>query len=92
MQLEQPKYCSAFTPRYSKDNTKCYSKQCIGRYNTKPEHNFNPGLVLTDFSGTGPWGLGLQVPINSWIALVIVFLCTYIKKNSIENQAVYNIA
>ena len=72
MQLELTKYCS-------NDNTKCYSKQCIGRYNTKMEHNFNPGLVLTDFSGTGPWGLGLQVPINSWIAFM-VFLCTYIKK------------
>jgi len=31
MQLELTKYCCAFTLRYSHDNTKCYSKQCIGR-------------------------------------------------------------
>ena len=31
MQLELTKYCRAFTPRYSNDNTKCYSKQYIGR-------------------------------------------------------------
>ena len=31
MQLKLTKYCSAFSPRYSNDNTKCYSKQCIGR-------------------------------------------------------------
>ena len=31
MQLELTKYCRAFTPRYSNDNTKCYSKQYIAR-------------------------------------------------------------
>ena len=31
MQLELTKYCRAFTPRYSNDNTKCYSKQYLGR-------------------------------------------------------------
>ena len=28
MQLELTKYCSTFTPKYSNDDTKCYSKQC----------------------------------------------------------------
>ena len=29
MQFELSKYCSAFTPRYRNDNTKCYSTQYI---------------------------------------------------------------
>ena len=29
MQFELSKYCSAFTPTYSDDNTKCYSTQNI---------------------------------------------------------------
>ena len=31
MQLELTKYCRAFNPRYSNDNTKCSSKQYTGR-------------------------------------------------------------
>ena len=31
MSLELTKYCFVFTPRLNDDNTKCYSKQCIGR-------------------------------------------------------------
>ena len=34
--------------------TKCYSKQHIGRQNTKTEKKFNPGLALIGLSGTGP--------------------------------------
>ena len=30
MHLEHTKYCLTFTPRYSNDNTKYYSKQYIG--------------------------------------------------------------
>ena len=29
VQFELTKYCSAFTPRYGNDNTKCYSTQYI---------------------------------------------------------------
>ena len=54
MQLELTKDCSAFTQRYSNDNTKCYSKQNIGRINTKTEQNFNPGIALIGISETGP--------------------------------------
>ena len=31
MHLEHTKFCLAFTPRYSYDNTKYYSKKYIGR-------------------------------------------------------------
>ena len=31
MKLELTKHCLAFTPRYSDDNTKCYSKKFIAR-------------------------------------------------------------
>ena len=55
MQLELTKDCWAFTQRYSNDNTKCYSKQNIGRINTKTEQNFNPGIALIGISETGPW-------------------------------------
>ena len=55
MQLELTKDCWTFTPRYSDNNTKTYSKQYIGRKNKKKtEHNFNPGLGLIGFSETGP--------------------------------------
>ena len=52
MQLELTKYCLAFTARYN-NNTKCYSKQYVGRKITKTEQNFNPGLALIDISGIG---------------------------------------
>ena len=55
MQLELTKDCLAFTQRYSNDNTKCYSKQNIGRKNTKTEQNFNPGIALIGLSETRPW-------------------------------------
>ena len=54
MQLEVTKYCSAFTTRYSNDNTKCYPEQCIGMSSTKTEQYFNPGLTLISLSETGP--------------------------------------
>ena len=31
MKLELTKHCLAFTPRYTDDNTKCYSKKFIAR-------------------------------------------------------------
>ena len=40
MQLELRKYCRAFTPRYSNDNRKCYSK-----VNIQLEQNLNPGWI-----------------------------------------------
>ena len=40
-----------FTPKYSADNTKCYSKQYIGRKITKTEQKVNPGLALIGLSG-----------------------------------------
>ena len=52
MQLELKRDCGTFAPRYSNDNTKCYSKQYTGRKNTKPEQNFNPGLALIGLSET----------------------------------------
>ena len=38
--------------RQRNKNTKCYSKQYIGRQNTKTKQN--PGLALIGLSGTGP--------------------------------------
>ena len=73
MQLKLTKYCSAFSPRYSNDNTKCYSKQCIGRSNTKTEQNFNPGLALIGLSGTGP----------SWEIKKIIHTCSNISYDCI---------
>ena len=55
MKLELTKYSLPFTPRYSDDNTKSYSKKFIARKKTKMEQNFNPRLVLIGLSGTGPW-------------------------------------
>ena len=54
MKLELTKYSLPFTPRYSDDNTKSYSKTFIARKKTKMEQNFNPRLVLIGLSGTGP--------------------------------------
>ena len=66
LQLELTKNCWAFTLRYNNDNTKCYSKQYIGRKNTKTEQNFNPpGLGLIRFSETGP-----GVEISPGLALI----------------------
>ena len=48
------KYCWAFTSRYNNENTKCYSKQYIGRKNTKMAQNFNHGFALIGLIGTGP--------------------------------------
>ena len=46
MQLNLTKYCWAFASRYNNENTKCYSKQYIGRKNTKMAQNFNHGFAL----------------------------------------------
>ena len=54
IQFEVTKCYWALTPRYGNYNTKCYSKQYIGRENKKTEQNFNPGLALIGFSGTRP--------------------------------------
>ena len=53
-ELELTKYCGPFTSKKRIDNTKCYSKQYIGRYIQKVEPNFNPGFVLIGLSETGP--------------------------------------
>ena len=60
MQLKLTKYCWTFTLRYSNDNTKYYSKQYIGRQNTKTEQNFNPGSALIGLSGSRTWVLEQQ--------------------------------
>ena len=55
MKLELAKDCCAFTPRYSNNNTKTYSKQYTRRKNKKKtEQNFNPGSALIVLSETGP--------------------------------------
>ena len=61
VQLELTKYCCAFTPRCSNDNTKCYCKQYMGRQNTRTEQNFTPRLALIGLSGTQPRWLPLSI-------------------------------
>ena len=55
--LELTKYRCAFTSQKRNENTKCYSKQCIGRLKLqKVNQNFNLWLALIGLSGTG-WDL-----------------------------------